>query len=178
MKLTILASMAILLPAATWAADIFDVKPGLWETTSTTDMGGMPAMPQIPADKLAQLPPDQRARIEAMMKGRGATPNVSKVCLTKEALAKALSFTQNNNNCTQKVTTLSASKQEVHFECTGQFKGAGDLIIERLDSEHAKGDMVMKGEGGRGGTPMSMKMSFTTKYLGADCGDVKPMGEK
>jgi hypothetical protein len=176
-KLTILASVAILLPAASWAADVFDVKPGLWETTSTTDMGNMAAMPQIPADKLAQLPPDQRARIEAMMKGRSGTPTVTKVCMTKESLAKALNFSQNNNSCTQKVTSLSSTKQEIHTECTGQFKGAGDLIIERVDSEHAKGEMVMKGDSGRG-TPISMKMSFTTKYLGADCGDVKPMGEK
>lgn len=179
MKLTILTGILLVCPVATWAADLFDVKTGLWETTSTREMTGMaaPAMPQLTDEQLAKIPPAQRAQIEAMMKGRGGAPQTStnKVCLTKEALAKALSFGQQNNNCTQKINSLSAAKQEIHMECTGQFKGSGDLVVERVDSEHAKGNLLMKTEGDH---PTTIKVSFSTKFLSSDCGDVKPMGDK
>ena len=184
MRLTILAGAALLLPMAMWAADIFDIKPGLWEYTTTTSMdmaGGqqMPAMPQLTEEQLAKIPPAQRAQIEAMMKNRGAMgsprTNTSKVCITKESLAKALNFSQQQNTCTSKVNSLSSTKQEIHIDCAGQFKGSGDFIIERVDSEHAKGNMTMKTEGGHA---MTMKMTMSTKFLSSDCGDVKPAGEK
>ena len=182
MNKTILTGILLVWPAATFAADTFDIKPGLWETSSTIEMTGMPAMPsgqampQLTDEQLAKIPPAQRAQVEAMMKGRGGAPrtNVGKVCLTRELLAKALSFGQqsNTNGCTQKVTSLSSTRQELHLECSGQMKGSGDVIIERVDSEHAKGNMLVKGEGDH---PVTIKASFTTKYLGADCGDVKPL---
>ena len=50
-----------------------NVKEGLWEITVTHSMTGMPNMPAIPPDALAKLPPEQRARMEAMMKGGSGT---------------------------------------------------------------------------------------------------------
>jgi hypothetical protein len=158
----------------------FDAKVGLWETTSTTEISGMPAMPQIPEEQLAKMPPEQRARIEAMMKGRGAggpRTNTSKSCVTRESLEKAMAFGQNEESCTRKVISSSSSKQEIHIECTrGKSTMTGDLTIERQDGEHAKGSMVMKSAGSE--RPIDMKMSFTSKWLSADCGDVKPITAK
>jgi hypothetical protein len=66
--------------------------------------------------------------------------------------------------------------QNIHMECTqGKTNMVGDLMIERIDSEHAKGNVVMKTSGEQA---MNMKMSFTTKWLSADCGDVKPLAAK
>ena len=82
-----------------------------------------------------------------------------------------------NENCTRKVIASSASMQNIHVECTqGKMNMIGDLMVERVDSEHAKGTMTMKSA--TGDQPMNMKMSFTTKWLSADCGDVKPAGGK
>ncbi|HUA59496.1 MAG TPA: DUF3617 domain-containing protein [Verrucomicrobiae bacterium] len=171
MKLTILAGVAILLPAASWA-QAFDAKPGLWETTSSTTIGG--GAVQIPPEKLAQLPPEQRKMIESMSQGR-TTTNTSKVCLTKESLEKGFTPGQmtGSSNCTQKMTTMTSSKIVVHMECTAQGMipaASGDVTIERIDSEHAKGTIAISSASGRGG----MNSTFTTKYIGADCGDVKP----
>lgn len=47
-------------------ADAFNAKPGTWEMTITTLTTGMPA----PPDMLAQMSPEQRAKIEAMMQAR------------------------------------------------------------------------------------------------------------
>jgi hypothetical protein len=67
-----------------------NLKEGLWETTHTMNMSGMPP---IPADALAKMRPEQKARIEAMMSQRGvggtATTDTSKSCITKEKLEKS-----------------------------------------------------------------------------------------
>jgi len=174
MKLTILAGMAILLPAAAWAADGFDVKPGLWESTSTVKISGM----AIPESALANLPKEKRDQIEAMMNQAHTT--TSKACITKEVLSKGFSFTTDtnkDNNCTQKTTSLTSSKVEMHVECTGQNTMSADVMIDRLDSEHVKGSFSGKGSGGGRGAGGSASVSgtFMSKYLGADCGDVKPL---
>ena len=90
LKLTIVVGVALLWPAITLPAqDIrpLDAKVGLWESSTTTEMSGraMPAMPQIPEAALARMTPEQRAKMEAMMKSRaGGTPMTTKVCITKE----------------------------------------------------------------------------------------------
>lgn len=180
-----MAALAVLCLPVSWAADELkplDVKLGLWETTTKSEMSGMPAMPampQIPEETLAKLPPAQRAQLEARMKGGmgGPRTNTMKSCLTKEALDRGLNFAQNDNSCTYKVVSSSSTKQEMHSECNrGQMKMTGDLTIDRVDAEHIKGGMTMKSA--EGGQPMNMKMSFETKWISADCGDVKPSGVK
>jgi hypothetical protein len=189
MKSTILATVVLLCPLAAWAADDikpFDAKPGLWETTSTMEMTGgpaMPAMPQLSEEQLSKMPPQQRAQVEAMMKARGGAQaprtSTSKSCLTKDSFQQAMAMGQ-NENCTRKVIASSSSMQNVHMECQqGKMNMAGDLLIERVDAEHAKGSMVMKAVGGdQQAVNMNVKMSFNTKWLSSDCGDVKPLGAK
>lgn len=165
-------------PLASQADDFkpMDVKLGLWETASKTDMPGMPAsLPQIPEETLAKMPPEQRARIEAMMKGRGAPGSMTtRSCLTRESLDRGLNF-QNDKSCTYKVTGSSASKEQVHVECDrGQMHTTGDLTVERADNEHVKGTMVMKSPAGSG----DIKVSFESKWVSADCGSVKPVTAK
>jgi hypothetical protein len=186
LKTAFFFSVALLCPLSAWAADDirpFDAKPGLWETTSTMEMQGMPAMPampQIPPEQLAKMSPQQRAQVEAMMKagaGAGAPrTTTSKSCLTKESLKQALTMSQ-NENCTHKVIASSSSMQTIHMECTqGKVTSGGDLMIERIDAEHARGNMAMKSAGGD--QAVNMKMTFTTKWISSDCGDVKPFSSK
>jgi hypothetical protein len=181
MKTLILAGLAVLLPLAAQEIKPFDVKLGLWETAVKTEVSGVPAMsaiPQIPEETLAKLPPEQRARIEAMMKGRGAGgpgSMTTKVCVTRESLNRG--FGQNDKACTYKVLSSSPNKQVVHMECTrGSNKVSGDMILERLDAEHARGTVTMKSADSE--RQMESKMSFDNKWLSPDCGDVKPAGAK
>lgn len=178
MRITTLLSLLLLSSAALPAQDIkpFDIKLGLWETSTTTEMSGMPAMPampQIPPETLARMPPEQRARMEAMMKARsGGKPMAVKSCITRETLNRSVAFSQQDKSCTTKVVSSTPSKQVVHMECTRENTHmTGDMTVERTDAEHAKGTSVMKMEGDH---PTTMKMSFETKWLSADCGDVKP----
>jgi hypothetical protein len=181
-------SIVMMCPAAIWAQDIkpIDIKPGLWENTTTSEMSGMsmPAMPAISEDQLAKMPPAQRAQVEAMMKGGMGAPRTTttKACITKEQLTRSI-FDNGDKSCSYKLTNSSSSNQMVHVECTrGTTKTAGDLNLDRVDSEHVKGNMLMKttdsaAAAGRGQN-MNIKISFTNKWLGADCGDVKPSGDK
>lgn len=181
MKKTILTGILFALPMASWAADVLDVKPGLWEQTMTMEMTGGPAMPQMTPEQLAQLPPAVRARMEGMM---GAPQTITtKVCHTKESLADAEAYGRQQNSCTSKVTTMSATKVEYHTDCTGRFTGSGDFVVERVDPEHTRTTGVLKGVSSAGkkgdsGQPISQKMTITGKWLSADCGDVKPFTPK
>jgi hypothetical protein len=172
MKTPILLVMAFLTPLAGWAVDPvpMDVKPGLWETTMTnmTDMSAM-----IPPEMLAKLTPEQRAKMESAVQGRGGPRTVTtKHCVTKDTINEALTSITNNarQTCTRTFTTSTPTKQVIHMECTsGNMKTSGDIQAEVIDRENTKGSMVMTSAGGRGA---SMKMEWTTKWLGADCGDV------
>jgi hypothetical protein len=183
MKILTMAALAVLFLTRSHAADAIkplDLKLGLWETTTKTEMPGMPAMPTMPQlseETLAKLPPAQRAQLEARMKaggGAGGPRNAAvKSCITKESLARGANFAQSDNSCTSTVINSSSTKQEIHMECArGQNKMSGDATFERVDTEHVKGTIVMKSA--EGAAPINMKMSFDTKWVSADCGDVKP----
>ncbi len=176
MNAMILTGLAVLWPVASRAAGDFTplgAKLGLWESTTTTEIPGMPAM--IPEATLAKMPPQQRAQMEAMMKSRsgGGAPQITtKFCLTGESL-KAGAFGQQQKSCTTKVVSSSASKQVIHVECAQeQSKSTGDLTVELTDAQHMKGTMLMKTT--TGGQTRDMKMSFDNKWVAAACGDVKP----
>lgn len=157
-----------------WAADKItplNVKEGLWEVTVTHSMSGMPAMPAIPPETLAKMPPEQRARIEAMMKG-GASTDVRKDCVTKEKLDKQTAFSDNRKECTRTVVNSTGSKLEIKLHCEDkQTSGDGTLLVEALGSDNVKGSMhFVTNSNSR---TMNMDFTFSSKYLGPACGDVK-----
>ncbi|MGA2725094.1 MAG: DUF3617 domain-containing protein [Bryobacteraceae bacterium] len=176
MKTRILLVLAFLTPLAGWAVDPvpMDVKLGLWETTMTnqTDISSM-----VPPEVLSKLTPAQRAQMEAAMGGRGGPrTSTTKHCITKDTTIEALASAGRGNtkdvSCTRTFVTSTSTKMVIHMECTsGSNKTSGDVQTEVIDRENTKGSMVMNtgGASGRGG---NMKMEWTSKWLGADCGDV------
>jgi Protein of unknown function (DUF3617) len=166
--------LIVLAAVALWAADNIaplNVKEGLWEVTVTHSMTGMPAPPSISPEVLAKMPPDQRARVEAMMKG-SASPDVRKECVTKEKLAKHSAFDTSRGDCTHTVVSSSGSKLEMKFHCAEkQSSSDGSFVLEALSSDNVKGTMqsVINGNG----HTMNMNLTISSKYLGLDCGDVK-----
>jgi hypothetical protein len=114
-KIRILLVLAFLTPLAGWAVDPvpMDVNLGLWETTLTNQMD---ISSMIPAEALAQLTPEQRAKMEAAMQGRGgARTSTTKHCITKDTMNDALASASTDNlkkmNCTRTfVTSTSPSR--------------------------------------------------------------------
>ena len=157
-----------------WAADTItplNLKEGLWEMTVTHSMSGMPATPNIPPEVLAQMPPEQRARIEAAMKG-GPSTDVRKECITKEKLDKHSAFSNNRGDCTRTVVNSTGSKLEVKIHCEEkQSSTDGTLVLETVGSDRVKG--TMQSVTNANGHTMNMNFTFSSKYLGPACGDVK-----
>ncbi len=157
-----------------WAADSIvplNVKEGLWEVTVTRSMSGMPAAPNLPPDALAKLPPEQRARIEAMMQGSSGT-DVRKECITKEKLERHSAFSNDRGDCSRTVVNSSGSKLEMKIHCVEkQATTDGTVVLEAVNSDGVKG--TMHSVTNANGHAMQMDLTFSSKYLGPACGEVK-----
>jgi hypothetical protein len=172
-EFSVLARVAIvfllLACAAVWAADTvpLDVKTGQWEGTNTSATTGAPP---IPPEVLSRMSPEQRAKMEENIKAMGAPrTTTTKSCVTKEQIAKAFDMGQQQKSCTRTVVTSSATKQEIHIECsTDKMKSTGTLRVEALNSESVKGSMQMTMTGA-GNNAMTMNSTFTAKWLGPTC---------
>jgi hypothetical protein len=171
---TSLALAAALFLTTAWAADMtpMNVKTGQWESTLTTETSGQLPIPQ---DMLDKLTPEQRAKMEAMMKARGAQgarTSVYKSCVTKEDLQKPFGSDQERKSCKQTVLSSSPTHQEIHMECEiGGGKQSGTFRVDAVDSGNAKGSMEMVASSG--GRSMNVNSTFSAKWLGPVCTESK-----
>jgi hypothetical protein len=179
-------ALVLLATTAVWAVDPtpLDVKTGEWEYTVTMQMSGMPQagdaaqIPQIPADQLAKLPPEQRAKIEAALKQAGnmasgkPTTSTSKNCVKKEDLARLNPLGNSDKSCKMTVINSSRSKLEARMDCDSpDNKSTSTVTIEASSSESSKFSVVSKGTAN--GRPMNMTVNGTGKWLSATCTDTK-----
>jgi hypothetical protein len=165
----------MLVSSAAWAQGKFqplNVKTGLWESTATSTTSGQ--MP-IPAELLARLTPEQRAKMEARMNANAnSAPRTrtftSKGCETKEKLAEQ-PFA-NQKECKETVLSSTASRIELKVSCDlGDVHSSGTMHIEALSPEAVKGSGQMTSDGG--GHSMTINTAFSAKWVGPSCGDVK-----
>jgi hypothetical protein len=177
-KLRILAAIGLGLatvPPSLAGQTPLNVKPGLWEMSWTGETSGTP--PTLPPDQLAKLTPEQRAKIEAAMEAaiaKGNAPHAIKHCVTQKELDRGLNVDdQNQKSCKQTVVSSTSSVLEVHMECTGRQQSSGTYRIEATSPTTITGalNMVMSD----GTHSMTMKRQVAGKWLGADCGEVKPI---
>ena len=154
-------------------AQSFNAKPGLWETTTTSATGGMPAMSGVDTSKMT---PEQAAAVQAAMsRMRGGAPQTytSRKCWTQEQIDKQTFQDKSmDESCKQTTVSKSARALELKVECAGEHPGTGTLHLTSIDSEHVNGTFTMTVTGGRG-AGMTINSKFTSKWIGADCGDVK-----
>ena len=147
-----------------------NVKTGLWETTTTSSSSGMPSV------DLSSLPPERRAQVEAMMKGRqnGAPQtHTQQSCVTKEKLEKEGFQQERREGCTQTVTTSTGTVQEVKVVCTGEHPSTALAHFEAASPESIKGTIKVTTSAGRGGGDMTININLTGKWLAESCGSVK-----
>jgi hypothetical protein len=176
--ISVISAVVLLLATASipaWSADKLqplDVKLGLWEVTTTSSNAG--EMP-IPADVLAKLTPEQRARMEERIKASSAGQTktaVHKDCLTREKLEKSLAFgDEGMKSCNHTIVSSSTNKLEVRLQCTEkEVKANFVLQLEALNSEHVKGSV--HGTASGNDHTMNTDSAFTARWIGGACGDV------
>ena len=149
------------------AADKLDVKPGLWEITSSHHITGIPPMPKEWADKVT---PEQRAAMEAAFRKeseKGPQTDTERECINKQDAEKP--FDIGDKDCTQTVVRTTRTTQEVRLSCTGETKGSGVLRVTTPTPETMTGTLDL--QLGDGKDPMRVKSELKGRWLGPDCGD-------
>lgn len=153
-------------------------KPGLWEINQK--VGGNPEMDKAMAEmqqQLASMPPAQRKQMEQMMAaqgvklGQGGGMSVQ-VCVTPEMAAQQEVPVQKEGDCTTKVQSRSGNTMKVAFSCKNPPSSGEGTYVFRGDTGYNMKMLVKTTEGGK---PVTTTMEGTGRWLGADCGKVKPI---
>jgi hypothetical protein len=146
------------------------VKIGLWETTITNKIAG--ELP-IPAETMNRLSPEQRARMMERLKGGSTktTTTTNRSCVHQEDLADPNFVDREQCNW----TTLESDGMHAKGSAVCQFgegmqlSGNGEIIV--VDQEHTKGTIHLTSTGSE--HTMTTDSSFTSRWLGTDCGNEK-----
>jgi hypothetical protein len=180
MKVASLAlALAFAVAANAGAQNLPQRKPGLWEMQMSGSGGAMANMPNM-SEHLAQMPPEQRAQMEAYMQQRGmsfgANSMTQRFCLTpqdvKEEKESADSFLKGKgrDNCKSKTTARSATEVRFSAVCKDEDGDVSEVNgrIYDISPEHFSMDMTRrsKAEG-------EMKLQQKARWVAADCGNVK-----
>jgi hypothetical protein len=174
-----LVALAALLAHATGVG----LKPGLWEVRvvkqvvdgrdTTATMAAQAAQMQ---QTLARMSPEQRAQMEAMFKQKGISPVSDggyRLCISPEMAKRDTPVVDRDGRCQPIKVTHSGNRTNYEINCSsngitsvgkGESTAAGDLITTRSDMTMTRAN----------GPPRVMHSESEMKYLGTDCGDVKP----
>ena len=166
----------VLVAVAAGPLPVPPVKPGLWEARmSSLDADGHEmASPQQAA--LAKLSPEARARMADAMKARGvAMPDADgaiKLCFTKEMYESGRwQEMASEMGCTTNYSTTSSTAWKWHSSCTSlKSESDGEAVFNSAESYKTK---VTTTATVMGKTKTSTRV-VQAKWLGADCGDIKP----
>jgi hypothetical protein len=149
-------------------ADSFNVKTGAWEMTTTTMSTGN----LIPAEVLARMPPEQRAKIEQAMQARSGKPttHVDRHCVTKEDLDQDRLFKSGNESqCSRKIVTKSATRVVLEQTCGTPRTSTATVTVQAQTPESVTTvvDVVQTSGGGK------MHLEARGRWLGASCVGIK-----
>jgi Protein of unknown function (DUF3617) len=168
-----------LLAAAQFAAgaEPMNIRPGLWETTTTskTTLTGKPSMGPDAAT-LNSMPPEQRAKIEALMKQYSSgEPRVetTQYCVTPEQVAKGPGFLgKESPQC--KTEVLEQSRTDYHFrqQCSGSGGNSNAEIKVHLNNPESA-TIAMDGTNTSDGRSMTLSGKAASKWIGSDCGKLQ-----
>jgi hypothetical protein len=152
------------------------VKPGLWETRmSALDADGHEIAPPEQA-ALSKMPPEVREKMAESMKARGLSMpdanGATKACLTKEMFESGKwQQMASEAGCTTKYSTLSGATWKWHSSCTSlKSETDGEVVFNSPESYRVKSTTTATV---MGKTNTSTRI-VQAKWLGANCGDIKP----
>lgn len=172
-KLLIAVSLVFPLFISTTNAAEFNMRSGLWEITTSSDL-----LLLAPA-----ISPDQMQNIRELAKENGFDmpqiengAAISQACITQEmAKQKTLpNFYQDQIGCASKSTSRTGNNYKVDFTCDGaELKGNGTAEGHLTSPEQFLGQTRFNGLAQ--GNPVNEKADIAGKWLSASCGAVKPM---
>ena len=129
----------------------------------------------IPAEMLNRLTPEQRARIEERMNANSAAhanTTTEKHCLTREDLDKDRLKLAETKECTTTVLNSTIATVKAKLVCDQEgMHATGTLELVATDPEHVNGSYQSAVNGD--GHTMNVEGTWTSKWLGSSCGDVR-----
>jgi hypothetical protein len=154
-------------------APAVNVKLGLWEVTSATDMGSLTGFTSG-----GSLTPEQQAKTESLLGalGPGASAPPRQVCITKEKLEKDPFVVlwsapgRSNNDCKPNVTAHTDNSIDGTVTCKGG-STPNQAHLEVVSPTDLKGTLTGTNE--MRGRSMSVKVSATGKWIADSCGKIK-----
>ena len=178
MKATFVFAAA--LAALSFSAGAQQLKPGLWEINNKMHGEAGSEMDQQLAQarqQMANLPPEQRKMMEDAMAQRGIKMGeggpgsmVVKVCMTKEMVERNELPVQ-RGECTTTQQSRGGGTTRMTFQCKNPpSSGEGQFTMSSPESYSMKMAVMTTVQG----KPEKVNMEGTGKWLGADCGSVKP----
>ena len=169
-------------PAQTGQAGL---KAGLWETTTTrmtADGKDMKAQFAASAEQMkkqiANLRPEQRKKAEAMLAQQG-DPLSRRICVSAEMAKRDQPMIPRPHNaeCEQPKIDRQGNRTSFEFACKqaggsvtgkGETVVAGDLITTKIETNGKDAS----------GKAHTMQADTQMKYLGSDCGSVRPLDQQ
>lgn len=184
MRNPVIASLVALV-ASTALAGGFGLKPGLWETHVVKQVvDGRDVSAQIAGaasqlqQAMAAVPPEQRARLEAMLKQHGGpaigSDGAVRICISPEMASRDKPIVDGEGRCQPATVNRSGNHTTFEFSCSwkgvestgkGDSMVIGDMIRTQLDvkTHNASGETHV--------THSETEM----KFVAPDCGGVKPL---
>ena len=161
------------------------MKPGLWEITNkmggSGDTGAKMAAAQAQMQKqMASMSPAQRKQMEDMMARQGVNMSpgapgggmATRICVTKEMAARNEAPAQSQGDCKREQLQKSGNTTKFKFTCAKPpSSGEGEVTVHNAESY----TMKMKMSRDVKGKSEQMTMDAQGKFLGNDCGSVKPV---
>lgn len=175
--------LAAILSGAVAGASAQNLKPGLWETTNRMQSSsgqmeqGMAQMQQ----QMANMPPEQRKMVEDMMKQRGMSMGSGsggamsmKFCMSKE-MAERREIPAQRGDCRMTQQQMTGSTMRMAFTCSNPpSSGEGEVTFSGPDAYQMKMAVNTTVQG----RPEKVNMEGSGRWLGSDCGDIKPVRGK
>lgn len=158
-----------------------NMKPGLWEVNNKmqSSNGQLEQAMAMMHEQMAQMTPEQRKSMQDMMAknglqmptvGAGGSMSV-KMCMTRDMAAANKMPIQDVGNCTHKRSAVVGNTMKVSFSCSKPEASGDGQVTFNSDKAYA---MKMRVTTSASGKPETMNMDATGRWLGADCGDIKP----
>lgn len=158
------------------------LKPGLWEV-QTKMQGGEPAMAAEMAQmqkEMANMPPEERKMIEAMMAAQGIKMqagsdglNISmKLCLTKEMVERDHIPQQDKSGCKYSYSPRLGSTSKFSFACKDS---SGEGVMTFASAQEYRSKLTIHHSDGPSKKPQTQEILSSGRWQGGDCGKVKPI---
>jgi len=160
------------------------LKPGLWEVRVVKQvMDGRDMSAAMAASKarfqqsMANMPPAQRAQMESLLKQHGLDQTSDggfRVCVSPEMAKRDSPIIDKEGNCQTSKLSHNGNVTTFEFSCTSHGStrtGKGEMTASG-NSMTTKTDLTTQDPQG---ATHQMHNESEMKYLGADCGDIKPL---